>query len=140
MAILDFSATAAAPARNSNARMPFGNMEHPAQDRPNSKLWLNIGYEANGRFITLPLGQGIDTMAPGKVQGQNEDFVKQRTAQNALLQALQQLGGTLQPGQEQELNLKVKLRRVNEQLEITKENNEYALDIKSLLVMPEAAE
>lgn len=134
MAILDFNTTAsnAAPRNQGNQRMHFGGLQNPNAEKPKAKIWLNVGYEINGKFIQLPGGgTPIDTTDLLPVSGQNEDFVKQRTAQNQLLKMLQDLGAQLQPGQEEELSLTVKLRRVNE--ELTVENNEYALDISSLL-------
>lgn len=140
MAILDFNTTNAAPSK----RMPFGGINGGAEERPVSNLWLNIGYEINGKFVNLPLGMPIDTMKPAEIRGQNEDFVKLRTAQNALLKALQDLGATFAPGQEQDIQLTVKLRRVNGALDISKTENEYSVDLDAMLVKPaptmEAAE
>src|SRR5262245_25220734 len=109
MAILDFNSM---PPRNSGR----SNAGQQQDDLPKSQLWLNVGYEANGKFINLPLGMAIDTMRPADTRGQNEDFVKQQSARNDLLKALQQLGASFEPGQEQEINLVVKLRRVNAEL------------------------
>lgn len=135
MAILNFNSTPTnAPNSTGNKqRMPFGGLSNPS-DRPKSKLWLNIGYDKNGKFINLPLGMPIDTMEAAEVRGQNEDFIKQRTAQNELLKALQQLGSSFEPGQEQVINLTIKLRRVNEEIDVSKTENEYSVDLGSLLL------
>jgi len=141
MAILDFTGTAQAPSRGntSTRRMPFGEMSNMA-DRPRAKVWLNIGYEANGKFINLPIGLPIDTMEAAEVRGQNSDWVKQRNAQNALLEALKKAGASLEPGQEQEVNLSIRIRRVNEELVVESTSNEYAVDFSSLLVTTTQAE
>lgn len=103
-------------------------------DRPKAKVWLNIGYETNGKFVNLPTGSPIDTMEPAEIRGQNEDWIKFQTARNELLKALQHLGAQLQPGEEMEVpNLVIKLRRANEDMEVASENNEYSVDLLSLL-------
>lgn len=128
-----------APAARS---MPFGQMLQGAapattEAKPAAKVWLNVGYEVAGKFINLPLGLPIDTMGEAKVQGQNEDWVKQRNAQNQLLKMLQDLGMSFEPGQEQTINLQVRLRKVNEDKIVAKEDNEYSIDMSSLLVAAE---
>ena len=129
MAIELFTAT--------NRNQPFAAQTNP-EEQPKAKLWLNVGYEAGGKFINLPFGLPVDTMKNAKVQGQNEDWIKQRNAQNQLLKMLQDLGAKFTPGHEQTINLQVRLRRVNEELEVGKEDNEYGIDIAALL--PVAAE
>jgi hypothetical protein len=132
MSILDFTSTTQAPVRNS--RQPFNGLTQPdGTPKPRAKLWLNIGREVNGRFISLPLGQAIDTMEAGAVRGQNEEYVKQRTAENDLLKALQALGFTFQPGEERKVNLEVRLRRVNDEIVVDQATNEYAIDATTLL-------
>jgi hypothetical protein len=139
MAILDFTSTASAPAKTQ--RMPFGNMTNPTGDRPKAKIWLNIGYETNGRFVNLPIGTPVDTMEAAEIRGQNEDWVKFQTARNNLLKALQALGTQLAPGQEIEVpNLVIKLRRVNADLDVSKETNEYSVDFLSLLTKAPAVQ
>ena len=107
---------------------------HPKQ-RDRAKLWLNVGYEVNGRFVNLPIGMPVDTMKPTEVKGQNEDWVKFQTARNQLLEALQHYGMSLAPGEEVEVStLVIRLRRVNEDLEVSKAENEYAVDLASMLM------
>lgn len=135
MAVLNFNTTndTTQTQRNPNTRTPFGNMQSP-NDQPRAKLWLNIGYEMNGRFVNLPIGTPVDTMKQADVRGQNEDWIKFQTARNAMLEALQQYGMSLEPGQEVEIpNLVIKLRRVNEEVEVIPADNEYALDLRSML-------
>ncbi|AZO48065.1 hypothetical protein [Mesorhizobium sp. M4B.F.Ca.ET.058.02.1.1] len=137
MSILDFTA----PKTQQTSRTPFAGLTSVGHanygERPKAKVWLNVGYEKNGKFINLPIGLPIDTMEAGEVRGQNEDWVKQRTAQNELLKALQAMGAAFAPGQEETINLTIKLRRVNEQLEVAKDQNEYSFDPASLLVAAE---
>lgn len=108
------------------------NATVPGTPKVQSKLWLNVGYEINGRFVSLPFGLPIDTMNPAKITGQNPEFVKPKQAGNDLLEALQRAGADMAPGQEEEVQLTVRLRRVNEELDIPKEENEYAIDLASL--------
>lgn len=132
MSVLDFTPTAAAPTRTS--RMPFGNQTAPnGGDKPKSTVWLDVGRTINGKFVSLPLGQGIDTMYAREVRGQDPDFVKLVNAQNELLAALQKLGMKFEPGEERTLNLEVRLRRVNAQLEVNNRDNEFVIDANSLL-------
>ena len=123
MAIMDFKIPTSNQTRNNNTR----------SDRPKAKLWVNVGYHHNGKFVNLPLGMPIDTMEPEKVRGSNEDWLKLTAARNALLEALKAHGFNLEPGQEVEIpNLTIMLRRVNEQTEIAAENNKYAVDLAAL--------
>lgn len=121
-----------APTGANVRRQPFANLTNP-NDKPKAKVWLNIGYEAGGKFINLPIGLPIDTMDPAEIRGQNVDWVKQRTAQNQLLKALQDLGLKMQPGEERDINLTLRMRRVSEELSVSQEENEYAIDFGSLL-------
>ena len=56
MGILDFDTAAKT---NTAAASGTNNRRTQAQDRPSAKLWLNVGYDANGRFVmsTGPLPQ-----------------------------------------------------------------------------------
>ncbi|RUX60142.1 hypothetical protein [Mesorhizobium sp. M7A.F.Ca.CA.002.12.1.1] len=130
-------------AQNTNGRsMPFGDQTSPNSDKPKADRWLNVGYEvttAEGiEFITLPLGQPIDTMDAAKIRGQNVDFVKKISAQNQLLEMLQHL--PLEPGEEQTLNLVVKIRRVNKPVAIAQGENEFSFNPASLIKRPALAE
>lgn len=134
MSILTFNANA------NNTRQPFANVagvNSDRQDRPKAQLWLNVGYDMHGKFIQLPNGGiPLDTMAEAELRGQNEDFIKQRTAQNELLKTLVTEGQKLAPGEEVTLNLTLKMRRVNGQLEIAKDKNEYSVpDLGELLIV-----
>lgn len=120
----------------SKSHMPFSNLQD-MNGAPKAKLWLNLGYEANSRFVNLPIGIPVDTMKPAELKGQNEDWIKFQNARNQLLEGLQAMGAQLEPGQEIEIpNLVIKLRRVNGELDVTKEFNEYTVDLVSMLSMP----
>jgi hypothetical protein len=140
---IDFNAIRNNTQNTGNRSMPFGNQadQNPNQ-KPKADRWVNIGYEvttAEGiEFITLPLGQPIDTMDAAKIRGQNVDFVKKLEAQNQLLEMLQQL--PLEPGEEQTLNLVVKIRRVNAPVQIARGTNEFAFNPASLVKRTELAE
>lgn len=126
MGILDFeTAKTTAPAGRRNAQQ--------ATDRPAAKLWLNVGYDANGRFVNLPVGIPVDTMELLPIRGQNEEWAQFQSARNDLLKAIQQAGDNLEPGAEVEVKLVVKLRKVNEELEVSKEDNPFAANLSSLI-------
>ena len=130
MGILDFDTaaktnTAAASGTGRNGRTQ-------AQDRPAAKLWLNVGYDANGRFVNLPVGIPVDTMELLPIRGQNEEWAQFQSARNQLLKAIQQAGDNLEPGAEVEVKLTVKLRKVNEEIEVKPEDNEFAADLSKL--------
>ena len=107
------------------------------QDRPQAKIWLNIGYEKNGKFVNLPVGIPVDTMEPAVIRGQNEDWNKFQSARNNLLKALQQVGDELEPGAEIEVpNLVIRVRRTNEAMSINDSDNEYSTDLGELFNVP----
>ena len=58
MGILDFDTAAKT---NTAAASGTNNRRTQAQDRPSAKLWLNVGYDTNGRFVNLPVGIPVDT-------------------------------------------------------------------------------
>lgn len=116
-------------------QIPASNVPAARSDRPKAKLWLNIGYEKNGRFVNLPVGMPLDTMEPTKIQGQNEDWVKFQSARNGLLDALKAFGAQLTPGQEVDIpDLVIKIRRVNEDMQVEQDDNEYAVDFTGLIL------
>ena len=126
MGILDFEAAKTTnTARSSNRAAP--------QDRPAAKLWLNVGYDANGRFVNLPVGIPVDTMETLPVRGQNEEWAQFQTSRNDLLKSIQEAGDNLEPGAEIKLKLVVKLRRVNEEVEVSKEDNPFSINLSDLI-------
>ena len=128
MGILDFEA--AAKTNNNNSRSAGRQAQ---ADRPAAKLWLNVGYDANGRFVNLPVGIPVDTMETLPIRGQNEEWAQFQSARNDLLKAIQEAGDNLEPGAEVEVKLVVKLRKVNEEIEVSKEDNPFAVNLSSLI-------
>ncbi len=125
MAIVDFAklVAPAVAADTNTAGKPFVK----------AKTWLNVYVPINGYNVNLPLGLAIDTMAPLKIQGQNAEWIQKRTAQNKFLEALQELGAGLAPGETHILEgVTIEIRRVNDELVIAPETNEYAVDFKTL--------
>ena len=115
MAILKEVNTAEQATTVARAR-PFSGF---AAERPRAKVWANIGYMKNGRFVNLPLGSPVDTMEPASVRGQNEEWVTLQNDRNEFLADLQTIGASMAPGEERELfSVVVKLRRVNDDLVI----------------------
>lgn len=127
MGILDFDTTAPKSAGASNNRRTTA-----PQDRPAAKLWLNVGYEANGRFVNLPVGIPVDTMESLPIRGQNEEWAKFQSSRNELLKAIQEAGDKMEPGAEIEVKLTVKLRKVNEELAVSTKDNEFSTDLSKL--------
>ena len=138
MSVLDFSAPNAPAANAAPAgRRAFGATRTDAngQPLPRAKLWLNVGYDTGDRVITTPLGLAIDTMQPSQVRGQNQDYVEAMAAGNDLLEMLQKLGFSMEPGERRELTLKVFLQRVNEDIVVEKSANRFGFD-PSMLTAP----
>lgn len=127
MGILDFEAAKT----NTSATSRSGRQAQ--SDRPAAKLWLNVGYDANGRFVNLPVGIPVDTMETLPIRGQNEEWAQFQSARNDLLKAIQEAGDNLEPGAEVEVKLVVKLRKVNEEIEVSKESNPFAANLSSLI-------
>ena len=126
MGILDFEAAAKT---NNNSR---SGQRQAQADRPAAKLWLNVGYDANGRFVNLPVGIPVDTMELLPIRGQNEEWAQFQSARNQLLKAIQEAGDNLEPGAEVEVKLTVKLRKVNEEIAVNAEDNTFAADLSKL--------
>lgn len=120
MAIMDFNAPSFdRPSSN-------GGTSRRDPNAPKAQVWLNVGYDVNGKFVNLPFGLALDNMQPEPVRGQNEDWVKLQTARNNFLKALTDFGLKLEPGQEEVVhNLVIKIRRVSKPLEVAAEENEY---------------
>lgn len=126
MGILNFETSKTNTSNRSTSRQ--GNT-----DRPAAKLWLNVGYDANGRFVNLPIGIPVDTMESLPIRGQNEEWAQFQSARNDLLKAIQEAGDNLEPGAEVEVKLVVKLRKVNEEIEVSKEDNPFAANFSGLI-------
>lgn len=127
MGILDFEAAA----KNNNSSRTSAARTAPA-DRPQAKVWMNVGYdveftneqgELETRFINLPVGIPLDTMEPLAIRGQNESFAHLRAAQNNLLSELQAAGDALEPGEEKTVNLTIRLRKVNDAINVSDTSN-----------------
>ena len=119
----------AAGRANSTARTSNG-ARTAASDKPKSELWLNIGYVANDEdqtFISVPMGLPVDTQEPIKLSGSNEDWLMLAAARNGLLEELQKKGFSLEKGEEIEIPLIVRLRRVKEETVIDPKNNKFAM-------------
>ncbi len=111
-----------------------------AQDRPQAKLWLNVGYnvpqsyrnpetgEMEDRFVNLPVGIPVDTMESLAIRGQNADWATFQSSRNELLKALQAKGNELEPGEEVEVTLTVRLRRSKDAVEaVSTEDSPYTV-------------
>lgn len=97
------------------------------QDRPATEVWMNVGYEVEGKFVNLPLGLGVDTMEPIRISGQDPDWLNLSHARNDLLKAVQEAANELEPGAEIELPLTVRIRRVNTQVDVDSTTNPLSI-------------
>lgn len=138
------------PAVGSTASGPLFQNRTPAnarssEERQDAKVWLNIGYYVTVhtdegdvvKLVNLPMGMPLDTMKPVKITGQNEDWIKLQTARNQLLDEMQKVGAQLKPGETHDLTqpggLVIQLRRINENVEVKSQDNEYAVDLTRLM-------
>lgn len=113
MGILDTLAapnTAATAAAATTAAKP---------ERTPSQIWGNIGVNLPGAgedgkdlFISLPMGLPLDDMKPVKISGTNKHSIQLKQVKNALLEELQQLGASLEPGERRIVPLQVEIYRV----------------------------
>lgn len=99
--------------------MPFNPKTSGAETETPTKVvasvWLNIGYERNGRFVNLPLGLPIDTMKPARFRDGSRNWIRFCEARNALLAELQAKASELAPGEEVIVrHLVLRLRRVKQ--------------------------
>lgn len=98
--------------------VPASKTAAPARGRrdtnaPAAQVWLNIGYEANGRFVSLPIGIPLDTMQMADESGSNADWVNFRKAQNRLLKWLLEQANLLTAGGTDEIEgLTLQVRKV----------------------------
>ena len=113
MGILDTVAARSTAATTGNAAAPA------QQDRKPSEFWLNIGanLEGMGRegedvFVSLPSGLPLDDMKPTKVTGTDQHSINLKQTKNMLLEELQQLGASMQPGERRVVPLQVEIYRV----------------------------
>ena len=119
-----------------------GNVASRAQstdDRPRAQLWLNVGVESNfvfgddpePRFLSLPVGIPLDTTEPLATNQRDRNFASFQATRNGLLQKLIELGNSLEPGEEREVNLSVRIRKVDDEVApATADGNEFLAGLK----------
>ena len=109
------------------------NAETASAKREASELWLNVGVEVNGKFVSLPFGLALDTMNHVEARGQNVEYVQLQNARNELLEDLKEVAAKLAPGEEIEVPvLTIRIRRKNSELELAPENNPFSTNFKAL--------
>lgn len=119
---LDFESTFGALANKS------GTAGVDKKDRPKTQIWLNIGYDCNGKFINLPVGIPIDTTQKMEAKGQNVEWNQQVQATNMLLEMLQKHGAKMEAGTEEVVSgLTIKIKRIAAPMEVDPESNVFAL-------------
>lgn len=108
-----------------------------AGDKPKAQFWLNIGYDSGvtdedgtSRFVSLPVGIPLDTQEKLPTNSRNKDFGAFQAARNDLLDQLMELAHSMEPGEEQVLNLAIQIRRVNDTApEASTTDNKFARKI-----------
>lgn len=84
-------------------------------DRPETKVWMNVGVMVGDTFVSLPIGVGIDTMQAADERTNSAEYSQLVQARNALLKKLQSFSEDLKPGEEANVDgLLVQIRRVND--------------------------
>lgn len=104
------------------------NGQNQTQERAKSEVFAVVGYEKNGRFISIPGILGVDTANRQKPSGSNEDYVASVIAENALLDMLEARGFNLEPGGHVDMNLTVRLRRRAAPSTMTADESPYSPD------------
>lgn len=103
------------------------------KEMPKSQYWLNIGYEVEvpnedgelvNTFVSLPFGLPLDNMEPVKTGSKNQRYAALQQAKNALLDALLAHAKEMPAGSEEIIDLKIQLRRVNGEAEVSISNGE----------------
>jgi hypothetical protein len=115
---VDFSKTFGAQSQGTSNDKSTGSRS----DQPKAKLWLNIGYMAEGagengedRFVSLPVGIPVDTQEKVATNSRNQNYADFMAARNDLLDQIMGVAETLAPGEDRILNLQIQLRRVAEE-------------------------
>ena len=82
-------------------------------DKPKATLWLNVGYSAGEKFVSLPVGIPLDQLEFQSESSNNEDWSFFQQARNALLKDLLEQASGLQPGESGVIEgLEIELRKV----------------------------
>lgn len=122
-------ATNGTPLRSFARSFGSGENTTTTEERPSADVWMNVGYavevpateegeEPTMRFIGVPLGIALDTQKPiDTSKTRSAELLEVQTFQNKLLEDLQQHAQSLQPGEEQIINLQVQIRRVKGPIE-----------------------
>lgn len=118
MAQLNF-AEAAAQHLNTNP----SNSHTQIDDRPNAKIWLNVGMilpftNENGEeeqvFVSIPKGIAFDTMEKMEARGNNPENNQKIETGNFIMEHFQKEVESLKPGETVILPLVVEARRIVE--------------------------
>lgn len=108
-------------------RQPDGN---GASDWKPSQFWLNVGVRAeDGTLLQLPLGIPLDDLKAKPIPSVSRDgdpsFRHQRVAEAALVETLQEMLATLEPGETLPVEgLAGEIRRVKDKQEVSEEEYE----------------
>lgn len=116
-----------------------GGQQQAKQERPAANYWLNVGYTVQvtvedgtieNRFVSLPVGIPLDTQKPVSTNSKNAETAALLAAKNNLLEQVNALAQTLQPGEERIVNLQLQLRRVNSDADVVSTvNNPFITEL-----------
>ena len=103
------------------------NLLNEDQQRPQAKVWLNIGYELDDTqrgddgydFVSLASGIPLDQLDDLPTRSKNATYKAFQEARNDLRDQLLALAAEMQPGQSRIVNLQVQLRLVEDEPENT---------------------
>lgn len=85
-----------------------------SSEKKKSEYWLSVGYESEGRFISLSKGGiPLDNLEPERISNPESEFGQILLAQNDLLDQLKKLASTLSAGETRMIpGLSVQIRRI----------------------------
>lgn len=123
---IDFNNTfgAGSQQNTSGVRSTTGQRQRP-NDLPKAKVWLNVGYVAEGveedgsdRFVSLPMGIPLDNMEKLPTSSRNQSYAQFQAARNDLLDQLLEAAQSLAPGEDMVVGigvgLAIQIRRVGD--------------------------
>lgn len=109
----------------------FGAKKGNDEEREPTQVWLNVGIPSTHPdtgeelFINLPIGIPLSDLEPQKANGRNESWHQIVGQKNALMEALQKLGDSLEPGEEQLVEgVSIQIRRINVESDVAPVENE----------------
>lgn len=114
------------------------NQNTSTKQKKDTRYWINVGLERNGKLVSLPMGIPLDGLEARRIPSpktQNQDFRNLRVAEAQLWDKVKEIFSTLKPGDEVTLPFTVKLRMTDDKEmvdEVDATDNPYAIgDLKA---------